>query len=107
MNRRLFAASFCSVILLASAARAGGNWSVGIGFGGPVYHHRHYHPGWHYDYWAPPAYYYAPPPVVYSPPVVYTQPTVITVPAAQSAAPAMTAPALSSAAAPRENAVAP
>jgi hypothetical protein len=106
MNRRLFAASFCGVILLASAAQAGGNWSVGIGFGGPGYHHHHHrhHDCFGFSYWPAP-YYYAPPPVVYSPPVVYTQPTYITVPAAQSAAPATSTNM--TAAAPRTNALAP
>jgi len=89
MNRRLVMAFLCGAVWLsATAAQAGGGWSVDLFYGGGGYHgHRgpHCHPGFYGAYYYPRPYYnyvyVAPPPVVYAP-----QP-VVTVPLSQTAAP--------------------
>ena len=77
-----------------AAARAGVNWSIGVGIGFPVAHY--YHPCWGYGYpyyYRPYAVYVAPPPVVVQPAPVYqavpvVQPAYASPVSAAAAAPA-------------------
>ena len=62
---------FAAAVLTAcpwAAARAGVNWSIGVGFGFPAPHY--YHPCWGYGY----PYYYRPYPVYVAPAPVVVQP---------------------------------
>lgn len=96
MQRRTWIAPSLAALAVicgsASDSRAGGNWSVGIGFGAPCYH-RHYCAPYYYRPY--PLYYYAPPPVVVAPapvvvqqaPLVQQAPAVVQPPPANETAP--------------------